>query len=396
MLLDFILSAIVCALKDLIPAQHSDYWYNIRRYRVGASEIATYIGLVSYDSLENKILEKINLGKSDFQSRFLNEACVWGNILEDVIRTHCEHEYNTVIHEVGSIPSLPGQSMSPDGLSIVNNEIILWEYKCPFSRELVPKTIPEYYIPQVLTGLETIPFCDYAIFVEAIIRRCPLTHGGGNKYYDMKYPNSYGRWKVPPFDYPLTWGAVAFTSKMPASEFDKINPKKPAYNLFKFMIDSSANGPIDFGSCEPRYMRDLFEIYAEGYVEVKYIYQQHPDKTVQTQLDEYTKADILTEAATNLDGKLLFGVMRWKMIQKNVMRVDRRPGYLAATNKYANIVNECVRLCDKMDDDRARMIKISETANRLRSLANNDDSIKITEPYAYRKMKDFKKTFERF
>ena len=56
-----------------------------------------------------------------------------------------------------------------DGIAAVKNYIILFEFKCPFSR-IPDDKIPIHYEYQVKAGLDTIPIADMGIYAEAVFR----------------------------------------------------------------------------------------------------------------------------------------------------------------------------------------------------------------------------------
>lgn len=372
--LNKILSEIVTILDDLIPAQHSDYWYRMRKFRVGASEIATIIGLykTKYANIEKTLQNKImgNTGR-----KFLCSNASWGTIFETEIRRLCEYQYKTVIHETGSIPSSAHQAMSPDGLGVVavdedgriDYKIALFEYKCPSGRNLNLGQMPEYYIPQVLIGLETISICSFGIFIEAIIRRAPLYINGHTGYYDFGFPRSRAYKKT--IEHPIAWGAISV----------KVRKKigKHGQNSFNNVMDEYKKGIIDFGSCPNELVDCMLEAVSEGFLEIEYLYRQYYDDGED---DYYNKEQILQMC----EGDNVIGVMRWKMTEYNEVIVHGRP-YLAATSKYAELVNECVAKCDNADSEMAKLHLIKQTAKDIDSIVQLDEDIKIIESFAVRK-----------
>jgi hypothetical protein len=311
----------------------------------------------------------------------MSAACTWGNLLETCVRQHCEYEYKTVIYETGSIPSSANQAMSPDGIGIVKvnnngqieNRIVLFEYKVAFMRTIIPGQMPNYYIPQVLIGLETLAICDFAIFVETTIRRCPLNTPGSNKFHECTFPFKAPNVVFPTFEVPICWGAIAFLKT--GQEI-----KGNGSGAFQLILQEfGCNGLIDFGAAPKEIMEYLFESIAEGFIVPHYIYQQHPEGYTEedSKCDLYSKVDLINMTASMTP----IGLMRWKMIQKNEKFIKGRP-FIHAAERYATVVNECVRQCDLMDDIMAKINKISETEKVLKQMAANDEEIKILEDFA--------------
>lgn len=173
------------------PEQKTEDWYKIRKTTIGGSEIATLLGLNPYNNVKGMIAGKIGL--SSFNG---NLATRWGNLFEYMTQKWCEiiFKMKAPIIETGSIDGkIEGQRYSPDGLGVVEflneddektNYIILFEFKAPFS-SLPNKKIPKHYLPQVKTGLFTIPITEYGIFVNNCYRKCKID--------DLNFTSNYDR-----------------------------------------------------------------------------------------------------------------------------------------------------------------------------------------------------------
>ena len=57
----FILAKMVDNMHKRLDAQHSDGWHTARKYRIGASEIATLMGINPYKKVEDLLREKESL-----------------------------------------------------------------------------------------------------------------------------------------------------------------------------------------------------------------------------------------------------------------------------------------------------------------------------------------------
>jgi hypothetical protein len=174
-----------------LPEQRSKEWIQLRGTRWGGSEISNIINLKPTNKttfvnnlLYNKVIQKPN--------NFIF-PCLHGNLFEPVITSLTEYNYNTKIYETGSIPykSLKCISYSPDGIGVVNDEIVLFEFKCPLTREITNKLKYEYYC-QVHTGLhvlEEIITSDKALYIEAEFKKCNFLDLLNYDVFDKEYHN---------------------------------------------------------------------------------------------------------------------------------------------------------------------------------------------------------------
>jgi hypothetical protein len=350
------LGELINLINELIFAQHTAEWYRARKYRIGGSEIADFLGC-GYNTIDAAIKKKLNPTEFGFYP-----PCLWGTIFEDVIRKYCEYNFKTVIYETGAIPSSPEQAMSPDGIGIVDvytadgeieQKIALFEYKCLYGRAIKPG-MPRKYLPQVLIGLETISICEFAIFFEAVIKTCELNEPGHTSRYNYENPVIY-RKKVSNHNDALPkkticWGAMAFTGE----------------NIF------NESGIIDFGGKPEAYFNRLLEAIHYKKIKVHYLYQQNEGS------DDHTREDILELAAHHEN---LIGVTRWKMIDCNEVIVNKRP-FLKHTEVYARMINEFVRECELVDE-LTRELRCKKFIQSYKKLIDEDPNIKLIEEYAY-------------
>lgn len=196
---------------NYLPAQHSLEWlkqrsgnstcpvnaylselygFNSSPPTIGGSEISSILGKNPYS---NKMdLCKNKIGITEFEG---NVCTRWGNLFENIIRKIVEIDFNCCIQETGAIPILrnlqrkPVASYSPDGLAVLspqyincisrglanvqNRELVLFEFKCPYSR-IPDGTVPVHYESQVLMGLAGLK-CDHGIFCDALFRKSTLS-----------------------------------------------------------------------------------------------------------------------------------------------------------------------------------------------------------------------------
>jgi hypothetical protein len=171
-----------------LPAQGTKEWLSGRKFRIGGSEVSVIEGNNHYSTIKDLIAQ--HLGLTHFQG---NAATRWGKILEDVTTVTMELLLDCSIYVPGSVPhpEVTVHANSPDGVAYVAmwNAIVLFEFKNPSGR-IPGGTIPKMYKSQVWSGLDTIPICDFAIFVDHMQRKCELDDlKPMNRDYDINHHN---------------------------------------------------------------------------------------------------------------------------------------------------------------------------------------------------------------
>jgi hypothetical protein len=180
-----ILENLVNQNKDL-AAQGTPEWHAVREFSIGGSEMSVITGDNPFQKLDKLVAMKVGFTK--FAG---NIACKWGKMFEVVTQNLTQVVLDADrMYETGSLEgSVPNQRYSPDGLAVIklicesningtlveNKEycIVLFEYKSPYSS--IPKgIIPKHYMPQVKTGLCSIPITDFAIFINNLYRKCSM------------------------------------------------------------------------------------------------------------------------------------------------------------------------------------------------------------------------------
>jgi len=168
-------------------------WLEIRTNYCGGSSVASLIGKNPYKTCADFISERIGL--TDGLSSQGNLFTQWGNLFEDVICEYFELAFNCKVYGADLFirnESQPYLAYSPDGLTVINGNIVLLEFKCMFSRNSANNP-PVYYVPQVKMGLTMIDLPTYGLLVEAVFRCCSWDQLDFNNY---GYNLSFGQTKT--------------------------------------------------------------------------------------------------------------------------------------------------------------------------------------------------------
>lgn len=205
--------------------QHTQEWLDAKQCVVGGSQMASITGMNDYQSQMQAAMGK--LGFNEIEGKF---KMSWGNIFEDIIKNYVERYFKVKIYGDNMfIPLTCGPladrvAYSPDGLCVINNDllikryggrcqkineltpgessIVLLEFKAPYSRRTDPQSVPDYYIPQPLTGMDMIgpvvdgavqKICDLSLFIECEFRLCQykgIDEGREHCKYPTNHPES--------------------------------------------------------------------------------------------------------------------------------------------------------------------------------------------------------------
>ena len=244
----FLLNEFINKNKNLAP-QGSEEWHKTRKYSIGGSEMAIITGENPYQKLDSLVAGKIGFTKFNG-----NLATRWGNLFEYITNRLTEIIFNADITETGSLEgSVKNQRYSPDGLGVVKTVcysfekqketiehcIVLFEYKSPFIS--IPNgVIPKHYMPQVKTGLCSIPITDFAIFISNMYRKCPLEDLKNNISYDTKFHNKDSAKKIN-IELPLAYGIIVIYQ----TDFQKEQFKKKYFSHKEFVISYESEDSDD-------------------------------------------------------------------------------------------------------------------------------------------------------
>lgn len=166
-----------------LALQGTDEWLEGRSYSFGGSEIGSVLGHNKYESWSTLLERKYK------KSSFRNDSTEWGHLFEPIAKYFISKSQGT-IYEFGSIPhSYYPVCYSPDGLMVLDDQLVLLEIKNPICRG-IHSDIPPHYIDQVQTGMNIISVA-YCEFWQFRFRRCKLGTGPWNMTYDRAYHKEY-------------------------------------------------------------------------------------------------------------------------------------------------------------------------------------------------------------
>lgn len=131
-----------------VMEQRSAKWYEERKKRISASDVASAIGCNKYKSCLSLVIDKL-LG-SEFKG---NKATEHGQKYEPVAIEKFVRQTGYTVFEVGLVehPVHKWLAGSPDGVCAEN---ALVEIKCPLSRE-IQHSVPPHYMPQIQICMES-------------------------------------------------------------------------------------------------------------------------------------------------------------------------------------------------------------------------------------------------
>lgn len=145
-----------------LVAQRSDEWYELRKQRLTASDIAQAIGKGKFAS-RNQLLQK-KIGEIQGKSAPFRAvaAMKWGVMFEPMaMRCYQRRNDNVNVYEFGLVPhpTLNCFGASPDGITELG---VMTEIKCPFKRKITGD-VPDYYELQMQGQLAVccLEECDY-------------------------------------------------------------------------------------------------------------------------------------------------------------------------------------------------------------------------------------------
>lgn len=292
-----ILKNLIVCNQDLAP-QGSPEWLAIRVYNIGGSEMSTITGDNRFSSIDKLVAQKI--GFSHFSG---NIATRWGNLFESVTQqlTEIIFDIDDGIYETGSLEgAIPNQRYSPDGLAIIKMKcggnvdgnhmesieycIVLFEFKSPLY-SIPSGYIPKHYVPQVKTGLCSIPITDFAIFISNMFRKCAFDKLDNSTDYDMDFHNRDAKRGFIATD-PLAFGMILFyqTEEQQMKFYEKYchlityNPDENMFNYDSENSDDDAENifnAMNVSSSSAEAPTEFLPTYNENFALYKYINQSY-------------------------------------------------------------------------------------------------------------------------
>lgn len=195
-----------------LPSQGSAGWLKGRTERLGGSELGTVLGYNKYSSIYDIICEKLELTPPiDQLSINLN----WGCFFEPIHTEVLEAILHTQIKQLPSVPWHPEYNsreklltssklhISPDGIAAIDKDHLLrlvpiletdkshiheiinfisnspnqhlttiMEQKACITRN--PTSIPEYYLPQIMGGMNLFSITELGLFSQSEFRMCDI------------------------------------------------------------------------------------------------------------------------------------------------------------------------------------------------------------------------------
>jgi hypothetical protein len=412
-----ILNNFVHQNQDLAP-QGSPEWLAVRKYTIGGSEISTITGENCFNKLDNLVAQKV--GFSRFNG---NIACRWGKIFECVTQRLTERIFNIDhIYETGSLEGLiQNQRYSPDGLGVVKIHcesevdgeiietdeycIVLFEYKSPYS-SIPMGVIPKHYLPQVKTGLCSIPITDFAIFINNLYRKCSMGDLNMSLDYDTEF-HSRDKKFVPEIvlsvgvnifyqtpnqklKFISMYNSLVNENKYTDSNdsddsdndaqnvFKQINTfQKPKYNsmpaIYKYIekVISTTGEPAisirDFGKSYYGDFNTLLEIYDKDLLSIHFcephICESYYDNSFLSAQNKKPKIlDTLESSIENYKKEILefpniIGYLPWKLFKSDILYEERDPNYL---DKYVGDIEKTLNIINDINESKTEFEKIKK------------------------------------
>ncbi len=296
--------------------QHSDAWDTARKYSVGGSSIATIMGENPYETIYSFISKK--LGVTEFRGDIKTQ---WGCVFEKIIRDYVSTDRCCEISCEDYFISNGNLSYSPDGLAVIDDEVTLLEFKCPYSRIPGPSP-PKYYTPQVKMGLEMIPVATKGIFVEGVFRKCSWMELCEDTYQ-------------------------VFPDQKPVA-----SPRLYALGVLGFVIcRESAMGLRRFKEgflyhygeySRPGSVHDLSELDLDLFTQMFTLVRQGAIRVIYPDYNTTLEAQVSTIMATT---DTVLGILPWKLVQVKYSVITKTPGYLDPWKEKINALVECLEAC---------------------------------------------------
>lgn len=369
---------ILWAMRNGI-SQGDEDWHTSRRDKCGGSSIATFQGINPFRTLAQLLAEKCEV--TPFEGRI---AMWWGSLFETAIKKYVEIDRRcTILGENLYLEGPPGSHLaySPDGLAVMDveyreevsaiddddieyatitrQEIVLLEFKCPFTR--IPRgTMPSYYVPQVKMGLDMIDIATSGLFAEAVFRKCsydqimPAPKQNMNILFDRSLDQRPSGKTV------LACGLIGFYDATGVS--DAFIQEIILHQHVTAGVEPNIGS--DIGQFSPEIFTELLSLFASGQVQTWNSDTITVDSGVDIALRvkaEVQKYNIFCgEGSARIargGAHLNVGMMAWKLFRVDYHVISKESGYLApwsaAIKTHMSFVGECLKV---PIESRSRMI----------------------------------------
>jgi hypothetical protein len=357
------------------PKQGSEAWKEMRG--IGGSELNQLL-----KDEKRLVGQKVGLIKNMGDNIL---SCNWGSVFETTLRNVVSMVLQTPIFEATSIPSaeVQGKTYSMDGMGVVRyfcDEVdgkpynffmylnTLFEFKCPWSREIIQGEIYADYIPQVLSGMCDLALPEIAMYIEGVFRICRHEELANTPYVEdwLHVSTNQKSWLResgnPHRQLPMCYGFLGFYME------DAILPDDPDSNI---IVDWIQHGNMDFAKLESqgainklfKYVRkEVIKTWGSGIVfQPKewgrcswFEAQRIPIKARYVDMD--LEAVAFHRWCADRDF-LPLGTMGWKLLDLNAVPIEKEVGYTKKYEPQIRAALEKIKLLKAIEDPGLRMIE---------------------------------------
>ncbi len=324
--------------------QHSGEWHAARVNTISGSILAIVQGVNKYQSIGTMIAKKIGI-----ETELQNIKMFAGTLFEPVIKVYVEMDKGCqILGEDLYVRPSDDISYSPDGLAVLDGRITLFEFKCPYNR-IPTKKIPDYYMPQILMGMEVMDISQCGMFVEAIFRRCSWDDMDETPMYTNTIDRKQLNLK------PIAMGFIGFYST-----------GEPPLRL-QACLDTCG----EFGNLSNGYMTNDLGAIPEEYYEIL-LGEFNKGNLIPWYSDislSYVQSDILRQQSKyeqfcRNGGYTNVGIVPWKLFKIMYHGVEKVPNYLAPWMEKIREVLHIIRQCNDPANAHRKMEIYQEYVDR--------------------------------
>ena len=339
-----------------LPPQGSPEWQDSRGGTVGGSELQTLL------TSEHEFVGR-KIGISQIPSVL---PMTWGSVFETVSRAVSELLFGAKVYESGSVPSAehPLKTYSLDGIGLVRLRAVarspsgaapawmwlyvLFEYKNLWSRAPVHGRVYPEYIPQVKSGMADLGIPEMAVYIEQVVRICTIRQ---LRRRDSSHNTAIHR-ESPPGQLPVGYGYMLVCRDGPVDEV----PNSTVQDLVM-------NPGQDIGGVEHQgRLHDVLLAIKSGFLTAE-IGPVSIDRDVLLDRSEFmraqdlpfcspSQADVLTamRAHASSRGSAVLCVIPFKIMDLNIVPVQKEPGYTASHSGAIDSAMSKVQELQKIED----------------------------------------------